>query len=154
VGAATEIELKEKKHRIEDALSATRAAIEEGIVAGGGTALVRSRAAVNKAIAALTGDEATGAAIVGRALAEPLKWIAINAGFEGAVMVREVEHAKGTIGLTLSGELEDLVKPASLTRRRSPARRCRTPRRSLRSCSRPRRSSPTSRRSLRATLLR
>jgi chaperonin GroEL len=122
VGAATEIELKEKKHRIEDALSATRAAIEEGIVAGGGTALVRSRAAVNKAIAALTGDEATGAAIVGRALAEPLKWIAINAGFEGAVMVREVEHAKGTIGLNaLTGELEDLVKagiidPAKVTR--------------------------------------
>ncbi len=122
VGAATEIELKEKKHRIEDALSATRAAIEEGIVAGGGTALVRSRAAVNKAIAGLTGDEATGAAIVGRALAEPLKWIAINAGFEGAVMVREVERAKGTIGLNaLTGELEDLVKagiidPAKVTR--------------------------------------
>ncbi len=122
VGAATEIELKEKKHRIEDALSATRAAIEEGIVAGGGTALVRSRAAVNKAIAALTGDEATGAGIVGRALAEPLKWIAINAGFEGAVMVREVERAKGTVGLNaLTGELEDLVKagiidPAKVTR--------------------------------------
>ncbi len=122
VGAATEIELKEKKHRIEDALSATRAAIEEGIVAGGGTALVRSRAAVNKAIAGLTGDEATGAAIVGRALAEPLKWIAINAGFEGAVMVREVERAKGTIGLNaLTGELEDLVKagiidPAKVSR--------------------------------------
>jgi len=122
VGAATEIELKEKKHRIEDALSATRAAIEEGIVAGGGTALVRSRAAVNKAIAGLTGDEATGAGIVGRALAEPLKWIAINAGFEGAVMVREVERAKGTVGLNaLTGELEDLVKagiidPAKVTR--------------------------------------
>ena len=122
VGAATEIELKEKKHRIEDALSATRAAIEEGIVAGGGTALVRSRAAVNKAIAGLTGDEATGAGIVGRTLAEPLKWIAINAGFEGAVMVREVERAKGTIGLNaLTGELEDLVKagiidPAKVTR--------------------------------------
>ena len=122
VGAATEIELKEKKHRIEDALSATRAAIEEGIVAGGGTALVRSRAAVNKAIDGLTGDEATGAAIVGRALAEPLKWIAINAGFEGAVMVREVEHAKGSVGLNaLTGELEDLVKagiidPAKVTR--------------------------------------
>jgi chaperonin GroEL len=122
VGAATEIELKEKKHRIEDALSATRAAIEEGIVAGGGTALVRSRAAVNKVVAALTGDEATGASIVGRALAEPLKWIAINAGFEGAVMVREVEHAKGNTGLNaLTGELEDLVKagiidPAKVTR--------------------------------------
>jgi chaperonin GroEL len=122
VGAATEVELKEKKHRIEDALSATRAAIEEGIVAGGGTALVRSRAAVNKVVSSLTGDEATGAAIVGRALAEPLKWIAINAGFEGAVMVREVENAKGTTGLNaLTGALEDLVKagiidPAKVTR--------------------------------------
>jgi len=122
VGAATEVELKEKKHRIEDALSATRAAIEEGIVAGGGTALVRSRAAVNKVIAALTGDEATGASIVGRALAEPLKWIAINAGFEGAVMVREVENAKGAHGLNaLTGKIEDLVKagiidPAKVTR--------------------------------------
>jgi chaperonin GroEL len=122
VGAATEVELKEKKHRIEDALSATRAAIEEGIVAGGGTALVRSRAAVNKVVSSLTGDEATGAAIVGRALAEPLKWIAINAGFEGAVMVREVENAKGTTGLNaLTGAIEDLVKagiidPAKVTR--------------------------------------
>ena len=122
VGAATEVELKEKKHRIEDALSATRAAIEEGIVAGGGTALVRSRGAVNKVITSLKGDEATGAAIVGRALAEPLKWIAINAGFEGAVMVREVENAKGTHGLNaLTGKVEDLVKagiidPAKVTR--------------------------------------
>jgi len=122
VGAATEVELKEKKHRIEDALSATRAAIEEGIVAGGGTALVRSRAAVNKVIAGLEGDEATGASIVGRALAEPLKWIAINAGFEGAVMVREVENAKGSNGLNaLTGKIEDLVKsgiidPAKVTR--------------------------------------
>ena len=122
VGAATEIELKEKKHRIEDALSATRAAIEEGIVAGGGTALVRSRRRSTRRSPSLTGDEATGAAIVGRALAEPLKWIAINAGFEGAVMVREVEHAKGSVGLNaLTGELEDLVKagmidPAKVTR--------------------------------------
>jgi chaperonin GroEL len=122
VGAATEIELKEKKHRIEDALSATRAAIEEGIVAGGGTAFVRSRAAVNKVVAGLSGDEATGAAIVGRALAEPLKWIAINAGYEGAVMVQEVERAKGTMGLNaLTGNIEDLVKvgiidPAKVTR--------------------------------------
>ncbi|MGA3353226.1 MAG: chaperonin GroEL [Acidimicrobiales bacterium] len=122
VGAATEVELKEKKHRIEDALSATRAAIEEGIVAGGGTALVRSRAAVNKVVSSLSGDEATGAAIVGRALSEPLKWIAINAGFEGAVMVREVENAEGAHGLNaLTGHVEDLVKagiidPAKVTR--------------------------------------
>jgi chaperonin GroEL len=122
VGAATEVELKEKKHRIEDALSATRAAIEEGIVAGGGTALVRSRAAVTKVVSSLSGDEATGASIVARALAEPLKWIAINAGFEGAVMVREVEGAEGTNGLNaLTGQIEDLVKagiidPAKVTR--------------------------------------
>jgi len=84
VGAATEIELKEKKHRIEDALSATRAAIDEGIVAGGGTALVRSRKAVDKLIETLTGDEATGARIVANSLESPLRHIAANAGFEGA----------------------------------------------------------------------
>jgi chaperonin GroEL len=122
VGAATEIELKEKKHRIEDALSATRAAIEEGVVAGGGTALIRSRAAVGKAAAALEGDEATGARIVYRALEEPLKWIAINAGLEGAVQVQEVEALEGSTGLNaLTGETEDLVKagvidPAKVTR--------------------------------------
>src|SRR5438067_2911220 len=86
VGAATEVELKEKKHRIEDALSATRAAIEEGIVAGGGTALVRARPALDSVIASLSGDEATGARIVRKALEEPLRWIATNAGLEGAVM--------------------------------------------------------------------
>jgi len=122
VGAATEVELKEKKHRIEDALSATRAAIEEGIVAGGGTALVRARGAVDKVAASLDGDEATGARIVERALQEPLRWIAINAGFEGAVKVQEVEAATGAVGLNaLTGTLEDLVKagvidPAKVTR--------------------------------------
>ncbi len=122
VGAATEIELKEKKHRIEDALSATRAAIEEGIVAGGGTALIRSRAAVKKAAEELSGDEATGAAIIAKALEEPLKWIAINAGLEGAVLVQRVEAAKANVGLNaITGELEDLVKagvidPAKVTR--------------------------------------
>src|SRR5204862_6001734 len=85
VGAATEVELKEKKHRIEDALSATRAAIEEGIVAGGGTALVRARPAVAKAIESLDGDEATGARSVHRALEAPARLIADNAGLEGAV---------------------------------------------------------------------
>ncbi len=95
VGAATEVELKEKKHRIEDALSATRAAIEEGIVAGGGAALVRSRAAVEKVAKTLDGDEATGARIVAKALDEPLKWIAINAGLEGAVTVRQVRVESG-----------------------------------------------------------
>jgi chaperonin GroEL len=122
VGAATEIELKEKKHRIEDALSATRAAIEEGIVAGGGTALIRSRKAVLEAADALEGDEATGARMVAKALEEPLKWIAFNAGLEGAVLVREVESAKGSFGLNAStGVIEDLVKsgvidPAKVTR--------------------------------------
>ncbi len=122
VGAATEIELKEKKHRIEDALSATRAALEEGIVAGGGTALVRSREALSKVIESLSGDEATGARAVYRALEEPLKWIAINAGLEGAVEVRRVQEAEGSIGLNAAtGQLEDLVKagvadPAKVTR--------------------------------------
>jgi chaperonin GroEL len=122
VGAATEVELKEKKHRIEDALSATRAAVEEGIVAGGGTALVRSRKAVDKLVETLDGDEATGARIVSKALAAPLRWIAINAGLEGEVLVRAVEQAKDAHGLNaLTGELEDLVKagiidPAKVTR--------------------------------------
>jgi chaperonin GroEL len=122
VGAATEIELKEKKHRIEDALSATRAAIEEGIVAGGGVAFVRSRKAVEKVADSLEGDEATGARIVAAALDEPLKWIAINAGLEGAVTVRQVESEKGSTGLNAStGKFEDLLKagvidPAKVTR--------------------------------------
>jgi chaperonin GroEL len=122
VGAATEVELKEKKHRIEDALSATRAAVEEGIVAGGGTALVRSRSAVLKVVSSLEGDEATGASIVAKALAEPLRIIANNAGLEGSVSVRQVESESGSVGLNAAtGEFEDLVKvgvidPAKVTR--------------------------------------
>jgi chaperonin GroEL len=122
VGAATEVELKEKKHRIEDALSATRAAIDEGIVAGGGTALVRSRAAVEALIATLEGDEATGARIVANSLEAPLRHIAANAGYEGAVKVREVADATGNVGLNAAtGELVDLVAagvidPAKVTR--------------------------------------
>ena len=122
VGAATEVELKEKKHRIEDALSATRAAIEEGVVAGGGTALLRSREDVAKVIKKLKGDESTGAQIVFNALEAPAKLIADNAGLEGAVMVREVEGAKGSHGLNAStGEIVDLIKagvidPAKVTR--------------------------------------
>src|SRR6202522_4090379 len=122
VGAATEVELKEKKHRIEDALSATRAAIEEGIVAGGGTALIRSRKAVLDLAETLEGDEATGARIVAQALEAPLKWIAFNAGLEGAVLVSQVESAEGNFGLNAAtGEIEDLVKagiidPAKVTR--------------------------------------
>jgi len=122
VGAATEVELKEKKHRIEDALSATRAAIDEGIVAGGVTALVRARKAVIALIATLEGDEATGAKIVSHALVAPLRQIALNAGMEGAVQVQAVENAEGSIGLNAAtGELVDLVKagvidPAKVTR--------------------------------------
>jgi chaperonin GroEL len=122
VGAATEVELKEKKHRIEDALSATRAAIEEGVVAGGGTALIRSRAAVDEVLATLSGDEATGASAVRRALEEPLKWIAINAGLEGSIMVQGVERETGSVGLNAAtGQFEDLLKagvidPAKVTR--------------------------------------
>jgi chaperonin GroEL len=122
VGAATEIELKEKKHRIEDALSATRAAVDEGIVAGGGTALVRSRAAVEALVLTLEGDEATGARIVANSLDAPLRHIASNAGFEGAVKVREVADATGSFGLNANtGEIVDLVAagvidPAKVTR--------------------------------------
>ncbi|HEY0399139.1 MAG TPA: TCP-1/cpn60 chaperonin family protein, partial [Acidimicrobiia bacterium] len=122
VGAATEVELKEKKHRIEDALSATRAAIEEGIVAGGGTALIRARAAVRLMADGLTGDQATGARLVADSLAEPLRWIAQNAGFQGGVTVQEVEAADGTVGFdATTGELVDLLKvgvidPAKVTR--------------------------------------
>jgi chaperonin GroEL len=121
-GAATEVELKEKKHRIEDALSATRAAIEEGVVAGGGTALLRVRPAVAKVVESLTGDEATGAQSVLRALAAPARLIADNAGEEGAVVVQQVEAKKGNTGYNAaSGEFEDLLKagvidPAKVTR--------------------------------------
>jgi chaperonin GroEL len=122
VGAATEVELKEKKHRIEDAVSATRAAIEEGVVAGGGTALLRARPAVAEVVASLSGDEATGARTVWEALEAPARLIADNAGLEGAVTVRQVADAEGSIGLNAaSGEVEDLVKvgiidPAKVTR--------------------------------------
>ena len=122
VGAATEVELKEKKHRIEDALSATRAAIEEGIVAGGGTALLRTRAAVAKAADGLSGDESTGARTVWSALEAPARLIADNAGLEGAVVVQQIERETGNVGMNaLNGEFEDLVKagvidPAKVTR--------------------------------------
>ena len=122
VGAATEVELKEKKHRIEDALSATRAAIEEGVVAGGGTALLRARPAVASVIDGLDGDAQTGARIVYAALEAPARLIADNAGLEGAVMVREIESATGSMGLNAAtGEMVDLVEagvidPAKVTR--------------------------------------
>jgi chaperonin GroEL len=108
VGAATEVELKERKHRIEDAVSATRAAIEEGIVAGGGSALVHAVAVL--ADLTLEGDEATGANIVRRAADEPLRWIAENAGAEGYVVVNQVREAGlGTGWNGATGKLGDLV---------------------------------------------
>ena len=122
VGAATEVELKEKKHRIEDALSATRAAIEEGIVAGGGTALLRCRASVNAVADSLKGDEATGARIISAALDAPTKLIAANAGHEGAVIVQRVEAESGSTGFDAArGEMVDLIEagvidPVKVTR--------------------------------------
>ncbi len=112
VGAATEVELKEKKHRIEDAVSTTKAAIEEGVVAGGGVALLRAQAAVLDAAEKLEHDEATGARIVARSVDEPLKQIAVNAGLEGGVVVERVRNLrKPNEGFNaLSGEYEDLVK--------------------------------------------
>ena len=110
VGAATEVELKEKKHRIEDAVSTTKAAIESGVVAGGGVTLLRAQEAVDRAVHDLEGDVATGANIVGRSLEGPLKQIAENAGLEGGVVVSRVRDLNGTEGLNAaSGDYEDLV---------------------------------------------
>lgn len=120
VGAHTEVELKEKKHRVEDAVSATRAAIEEGIVAGGGTALVHAAAAVNDLN--LEGDQATGALIVQRAASEPLRWIADNAGIQGYVVVSLVSAMPPGEGFNAAtGKYEDLFKagvidPVKVTR--------------------------------------
>ena len=111
VGAATETEMKEKKHRVEDALQATRAALEEGIVPGGGVALINAGDAVKKTLDALEGDEKTGAKIIIRALEEPLRQLAYNAGLEGSVVIDKVRHAKKGQGLNVeTGEIEDLVK--------------------------------------------
>ena len=111
VGAATEVELKEKKHRIEDAVSTTKAAIEEGVVPGGGVALLRAQAAVLKVADSLSGDEATGARLVAKSLEAPLKQIAENAGMEGGVVVEKVKSLTGNEGLNAAtGVYEDLVK--------------------------------------------
>jgi chaperonin GroEL len=121
VGAHTEVELKEKKHRLEDAISATRAAIEEGIVAGGGSALISSLTAL-KGDLGLEGDEATGVNIVRKSLVEPLRWIAQNAGMEGYVAVSKVQAMKVGHGLNAAtGEYVDLiaagiVDPVKVTR--------------------------------------
>ena len=120
VGAATEIEMKEKKARVEDALHATRAAVEEGIVPGGGVALLRCQPAISKL--GLTGDEAIGAAIVSRAIEEPLRQLAANAGDEGATVVQNVKAKKGSVGYNAeTGEYSDLLKdgvidPTKVTR--------------------------------------
>jgi chaperonin GroEL len=121
VGAATEVELKEKKHRIEDAVSATRAAVEEGIVPGGGVALLRAQTAIDK-IRGGGDDEKTGRSIVRKAIEEPLRQIAVNAGFEGGVVVEHVRSAEGNVGFNAAtGEYTDLVlagviDPAKVTR--------------------------------------
>jgi chaperonin GroEL len=111
VGAATEVELKEKKHRIEDAVSTTKAAVEEGVVPGGGVALLRAQSKVLSLASSLDGDEATGVRLVARSLEEPLKQIAVNAGLEGGVVVERVRGMDGTQGLNAAtGDYEDLVK--------------------------------------------
>lgn len=121
-GAASETELKEKKLRLEDALNATKAAVEEGIVAGGGVSLIRAIAAVSKYADKLDGDMKTGARIVERALEEPVRQIAENAGFDGAVVVAAVKDAKGDMGFNAaSEEYEDMLKagivdPVKVTR--------------------------------------
>jgi chaperonin GroEL len=121
VGAATDVELKERKHRIEDAISATKAAVEEGIIPGGGAALVQILGVLDGNLN-LTGDEAVGVQIVRRALVEPLRWIAENAGLEGYVVVDRVREAEWGTGLNAqTGEYVDLVKagivdPVKVTR--------------------------------------
>jgi chaperonin GroEL len=122
VGAATEVELKEKKHRIEDAVSATRAAIEEGIVPGGGVTLIRAEEAIDPGALGLEGDAATGALIVRQALHEPARRIAENAGYEGGVVVERIRSESGNNGFNAAtGEWGDLMKagiidPAKVTR--------------------------------------
>ncbi|MBN2883318.1 MAG: chaperonin GroEL, partial [Clostridia bacterium] len=122
VGAATEIEMKEKKHRIEDALAATRAAVEEGIVSGGGVAYINVLADIKKATANLTGDAKTGANIVIRALEEPIRQIAKNAGIEGSVVIEKLKDAAKGVGFNvLTEEYVDMIEagivdPAKVTR--------------------------------------
>jgi chaperonin GroEL len=122
VGAATEVELKEKKHRIEDAVQATKAAVEEGIVPGGGTTLVLAATALEKLEQDLVGDELAGVQIVRRSLSAPLRQIATNAGMEGGVVVEKILTLKKNFGLNAAtGEYEDLMKagivdPAKVTR--------------------------------------
>ncbi|MFQ5682697.1 MAG: chaperonin GroEL [Candidatus Binatia bacterium] len=109
VGAATEVEMKEKKMRVEDALHATRAAVEEGVVAGGGVALIRAAAALSSIRA--PEDEKVGVQVVQKALEEPSRWIAANAGAEGSVVLEKIKHGKGAYGFNAATEdFEDLIK--------------------------------------------
>ncbi len=111
VGATTDSELREKTHRVEDALSATRAALEEGIVPGGGVALLRAQAPVGDLLQTLEGDERTGAAIIHRALEEPIKQIAVNAGADGSIVAERVRNRDDNVGFNaLTGEYEDLIE--------------------------------------------
>jgi chaperonin GroEL len=112
VGAATETEMKEKKARVEDALHATRAAVEEGVVAGGGVALLRAQSTLDGLESGLREqDERAGVSIVRRAIEEPLRWIAANAGLEGAVVVQKVKEGRGAFGFNAATEkYEDLVQ--------------------------------------------
>ncbi len=124
VGAATEVELKEKKHRIEDAVSSTRAALEEGIVAGGGSALVQAAKVLDEdpRVSKLDGDAATAVGLVRRAVAEPLRWIAQNAGHDGYVVANKVGELADGFGFNaLTGEYGDLIQagiidPVKVTR--------------------------------------
>ena len=122
VGAATDTELREKKHRVEDALAAIRAALEEGIVPGGGVALLHAQQPVAGLLDSLEGDERTGARIVHRALEEPIRQIAVNAGADGSIVVGRIRDRGGSVGFNaLTGEYEDLVAagvvdPAMVTR--------------------------------------
>ena len=111
VGAATETEMKEKKHRVEDALQATRAALEEGIVPGGGVALLHAQSSVTTLAETLSDEEKTGALIIARAIEEPLRQLAINGGLEGSLIVQQVKVAAKGQGLNVdTGEVEDMVK--------------------------------------------
>jgi chaperonin GroEL len=122
VGAATDSELREKKHRVEDALSATRAALEEGIVPGGGVALLHAQGPVGDLLDTLDGDERTGALIVHRALEEPIKQIAVNSGADGSIVAERIRDRDDNVGFNaLTGEYEDMVSagitdPAMVTR--------------------------------------
>jgi chaperonin GroEL len=120
VGAATEVELKERKHRVEDALSATRAAVEEGILPGGGVALLRATAVLKKVEA--SGDEKTGVNIISKAVEEPIRWIADNAGKDGSVIVDAVKKAKAGVGYDAEADefgdmvLKGIIDPTKVVR--------------------------------------